>query len=116
MLKAVVQDQHLAFQLLDRCLGQGDPIGPLQVRHVGQVLFQHQRLVIGAALAAVAAAEDGHAPVPFAIEARHVLHARRLAGAADSQVADADDRASPLGGWLSSRDRTADCGQRMAQP
>ena len=41
--------------------------------------------------AAVAAAEDRHAQAAPAVEAGDVLHARRLAGAADGQVADADD-------------------------
>ena len=46
VLKAVVEDEHFAFQLLDGGAGQGDAVGPLQVRHVGQVLFQHQGLVV----------------------------------------------------------------------
>ena len=71
--------------------GQGDAVGPLQVRHVGQVLLEDQRLVVAAGVGAVAAAQDGDAPLAAAIEAGDVLDARRLAGAADGQVADADD-------------------------
>ena len=92
MLKAVIEHQHFALQLLDGGTSQGDAVGPLQVRHVRQVLFQHQRLVIAAARAAVAATEDGHAAIEAAIEAGDILDAGRLAGAAGRQVADADDR------------------------
>ena len=49
MLEAVVEDQDFALQLLDGGPGQGDAVGPLQVRHVGQVLVQHQGLVVEAA-------------------------------------------------------------------
>ena len=86
MLKAVVEHQHFALQLLDGGPRQGDAVGPLQVRHVGQVLFQHQRLVVAAARAAVTAAEDGHAAIEAAIEAGDILDARRLAGAASVRL------------------------------
>ena len=54
VLEAVVEHQHFAFEFFAGGLRQRGAIGPLQVRHVGQVLLQHQRLVVGAGRAAVA--------------------------------------------------------------
>ncbi len=92
VLEPVVQHEQFTFQLLNGGLGQRDAVFPLQMRHVGQVFFQDQRLVVRPTLGAIAAAEDGHAHVAAAVEAGHVFHERRLAGAADGEVADADDR------------------------
>ena len=57
------------------------------MRHVGQILFQHQRLIV-----AVPAAQDRYPQFESAIEPCNVFDARRLAGAADGEIADADDR------------------------
>src|SRR5262249_25024860 len=91
VLEAVVEDEHLALQLLQGNPGERDAVGALQVRDVGQVLLQQQRLVVGAVVTAVPPAEDGDAEVPFAVEVGDVLDAGGLAGAADGEVADADD-------------------------
>ncbi len=92
MLEAVIKNKNLALQFLNGRVSQGHTVGPLQVRHVRQVLLQHQRLVIATTRTAVTSAEDGHTSIKIAIEASHILDARRLAGAAGGQVADADDR------------------------
>ncbi len=91
MLESVVEDQDLAFELLQRGPGQGNTIRPLQVRHVGQVLVEDQGLVIEPAAAAIAAAEDGDAPILPPIKAGHVFHHGRFARAAGGDIADADD-------------------------
>ena len=46
VLKCVVQHNHLAIELLDRHLRGLDPVRVLDVRHVGQTLFQFEGLVI----------------------------------------------------------------------
>ena len=60
------------------------------MRHVGQVVFEDQRLVIRPRIGAVAAAQDGDLPVPGAETAGDVFDTGRLAGAADGQVANTD--------------------------
>src|SRR5439155_16324658 len=57
----------------------------------GEILFQHQRLVIPAHFAAVASAQQRDLQPKLAIEASDILNARRLAGPTDGQVADTDD-------------------------
>jgi hypothetical protein len=92
MLKAIVEHQHFTFQLFDGSTRERYPVGPLQVRHVGQVFFEDEGLVIAASGTAVAATENRDAPIALTVEAGNVLDARSLAGAASRQVADADDR------------------------
>src|SRR5947209_2921687 len=92
MLEAVIEYEDLALQFLDRDTGEGDTVGSLQMGHIGTVLFQYQRLVIGAMLSAMAATEDGDIQLPLPKKTSDILDAGRLAGAADGQVADADDR------------------------
>ena len=85
-------------------------VGVLQVRHVGQRLLEHERLVVAAGLGAVAAAEDGDLPVAVAVEAGDPLDARRLAGAADGEVADADDRHADADDLAPAAARRPGCG------
>src|SRR5262249_49542017 len=113
MLEAIVQHEHLALQLLHRNRGEARPIDPLQMRHVGQVLFQDHALIIEAAGAGVASTEDGHASVLLAVVAGNVFYTRRLARATGGQVADADDRhfgpANPLPAHVVQAIPHADC-------
>ncbi len=92
MLEAIVQHQDVALQLLDRRPRQGDSISSLQMRHIGEVLFQHQCLIVPARYTSVTSAQQCHLQAALAKEPRDPFDARRLAGAADRQVADADDR------------------------
>jgi hypothetical protein len=92
VLESIVEDEDLAFQLDGGGHGQGDPVAALQVRDVGQVFLQEQRLVVHPGLDPVPAAQDGDAQPPLAVVPGHRLDARRLAGPAEGQVADADDR------------------------
>src|SRR5215207_9180057 len=85
VLEPVVENEHLALALLDSSGGEGDAIRPLEVRHVGEVLFQDERLVVAAAVGSVAAAEDGDEGVALAVEARDVLDEGGLTGAADAE-------------------------------
>src|ERR687898_366012 len=78
VLESVVEDEYLAVELLDGRLGQRGAVGALQVRHVGEVLLEDERLVVAADLGAVAAAEDADAAVESAIKASDELHHRRL--------------------------------------
>src|SRR5262249_12502867 len=71
--------------------------GPLEVRHIGQILFQDQGLVIGPVDSAVAPAENRDAPIQLPIKASDILDARRLTSSSHRQVADAhySDRCAP---------------------
>src|SRR5437868_1812815 len=76
VLKPVVENEDLALQLLDSRLSQFSAVGPLEVRHIGQVLFQDHRFVVPASLRAVAPAEDRHAlVVALAVESGDPLDA-----------------------------------------
>ena len=46
VLEGVVQHDQLALELLDRQPGGRHAVGILQMRHVGQLLLQFQRLVV----------------------------------------------------------------------
>ncbi len=91
VLKAVIQHQHLAVQLLDRDGGESRSIRSLQVRHIGQIFLKDQGLVVPAPLAGVAPAQNRHAHLALPIQPRHVLHAGRFSGSAQRQVANAHD-------------------------
>src|SRR5262245_54073406 len=97
VLEAVVEQQDLSLVFGDGGAGGGDAVGPLDVRHTGEVVAQDHRLVVElrevAAVegAAVAAAEDGDADVPLGEPPGQVFDEGGLAGAADGEVADADD-------------------------
>ena len=93
MLKAVVEQHDLAFKFLDRRASPFDPIGMLQMGHVGQSLLEFERLVIPRPLLdAVAATDDRDPDVALAEPAGDPLDERRFAGAAEREVADANDR------------------------
>src|SRR5438552_2019250 len=91
MLEAIVEKEHFALEFFHGGDREGGAVGPLQVGHVGQVLFEHQGLVVEAPLAAVTTAEDGDAAVALPEPGGDILDAGRLAGAAGGEVADADN-------------------------
>ena len=93
MLEAVVQQQQLRRQFLDGDRRRRDPVGILQVRHVGQREFQLKGLVVQPPLLRpVAAAENRDANVLPPQMPGDPLDHRRLAGAADGEIADAHHR------------------------
>ncbi len=51
MLHPVVEDEDFRFQLLCRNLRDPDPVGALQVGHVGKVFFEQQQFFVGASAA-----------------------------------------------------------------
>ena len=92
MLKAVVEDEQLRIEFLDGNSRGRDAVGVLQVRNVGAELFEDERFVIDSAFRrAVAAAEKTDADAVLAKRSRNVCGERRLAGAADGDVAETDD-------------------------
>src|SRR5205807_8480835 len=56
VLKAIVQDQDFALQLLHGRPGQRYPIGTLQVGYVGQAFLQDHGLIVPAPTAGIAPA------------------------------------------------------------
>src|SRR5262249_30720461 len=75
VLKAVVEDEDFAFEFLEGQLRELDAIRALQVRDIGQVLFEDHRLIVEPIALAVAAAEDRDAVILAEI-ARDILDAR----------------------------------------
>src|SRR4029077_14041410 len=92
MLKAVVEHQDLTVQVGHGLVGQGHAVAALEVRHLRQVLGEHERLIVPAPPTAIAPAEDGHASVASVVQPGHIFDAGSLAGAAKRYIADTDDR------------------------
>src|SRR5262249_28168990 len=67
------------------------------VGNIRQVFFEDEGFVIPAGGCAIATAKDGHTHIMLTEEASYALNARRLPGAAQGQIADADDRNPGLG-------------------
>jgi hypothetical protein len=61
VLESVVEDQNLGVELLDRDSREHHAIRSGQVRTVGQIVLEHQGLVVRSSLRAIASASDRHA-------------------------------------------------------
>ena len=108
VLKGVVQEDELAIQLFHGRTSCSHPIGILPLRHVGQLLFQFQRLVVfRTGLGPIAPADHGYSKAPTAKPSGEPLDHRRLAGSAQGEIADAYHRYV---------DAISLCGTRVVSP
>ena len=92
VLEPVVEDQHLALQLLDRDPGQVDPVGPWRWGTSGRFSSRTRPSSFSPDELAVAPAQDRDPDALGPIPAGDPLDHRRLARPAERQVADRDDR------------------------
>ena len=92
MLKPVIENEESCTVLSHGLLRNRCSIGTLQMRDAGKVLRQHLRFVVRAVQRSVATAKNGGARAMILKIAGEILNAGRLAGPADGQIADADDR------------------------
>ena len=114
VLVAVVQDRDLRAEMLDRVLPRKRSLGADEHGHFGQMLGEHEGFVarlgrvhvellpvgdnadVAAPLRTVAAVQDDDTIAHVADRRRQVLCSRRLARAADRDVAEADDVAGEM--------------------
>ena len=90
MLKTVIEDQNLAVQFFNSHSGQRQPVGSLEMRHIGQVFLEHQCLVIASISGSVTAAHQGNPALQIPIKAGDIFDAGCFARSPERQVADAD--------------------------
>ena len=93
VLKSIIQQQQLRVEFTNRLLSRRHAVAVLNMRHVRQRLSKLQRFVVVLAIGgAVTAADDRHAQARVLKSLSEPLHHRRLAGSAEREIADGDDR------------------------
>jgi hypothetical protein len=92
VLKAVVEQKELAFQLMDGAFRGGNAIGILEMRHIWEAFLQQQSLVVAGVQTAITPAQNGHSYVPLAIIAGNIFNAGSFSRSAHTQVTHTDNR------------------------
>ena len=114
VLVSVVQDRYLGAEVLDRVLPRKRSLGADEHGHFGQMFGEHEGFVaclgrvhvellpigdnadVAAPLRTVTTIQDDDAISHVADRSRQILRSRRLARAADRDVAEADDVAGEM--------------------
>lgn len=91
MLKAVIEYQDVAIEFFHGGLSQGDTIRTLQVRDIGQIVFEYHCLVVSSGLRTVAPAQNHDLFPPLAEMPGNVFDAGSFPGPTQCQISHADD-------------------------